>query len=841
MRYSLLSGLVPARSFHASSRRRKQARQFQPGQTQASWRLEPRTLLATLPPGFTQTLVADKLAAPTSMEFAPDGRIFLTEKNGNLRVIKDGTLLEQPFLTLPVDSRGERGLLGVAFDPSFEANQYVYVFYTTAEDPRNRISRFVANGDVALPGSEQILLELDPLRLDPPYIHNGGAMEFGLDGKLYIGVGDNAAPASPAVPQRLDRFAGKILRINPDGSIPEDNPFYNTATGSFRAIWAMGVRNPFTFSVQPGTGLIYINDVGSNIAEEINLGTPGANYGWPGYEGAVSQAGYQDPIYSYPHDYRPGGACAITGGVFYNPASASFPPEFHGKYFFVDYCGQWIKTYDPHHEHGDHHEGEHEHSQVQDFASGLDSLPIDLEVDAQGNLYYLGWVDRSADLYSGTGLIHRIAFLPDSPPVGDPLPQVERIIAGQNLTLQVAPYGQPPFTYQWQRDEVDIPGANAPSLVIPAIGLADQGAQFRVLVTNPKGTTTSTITTLNVIPGQAPTPVITSPALGSLYSPGQIITYSGLATDTEDGTLPTSALTWRVDFHHDFHFHPYVPTTTGVSGGSFEITTAAHDPGVYWYRIHLTATDSTGLATSTFVDIHPFQPGPVTGNLAPNSDRGTSRTDNITNQNRPAFQGAAPLNTTVFLFARRVGTDQQLALGSVRVNNRGRWNLNTRRSLPDGIYNILAATGTRQGPNTPLHPLWGPIAGPLVIDTRGPRIVEQSYNPTAGVVDLVFRDDQSGLELGRLAFPGSYQLGRFRSTRGIVPILVSAPSAQPGVPARVQVAIADRLRTERRPTNFIVRASSITDIAGNALDGESNRVFPTGNGRPGGDFRFRIT
>ena len=214
---------------------------------------------ATLPPGFSETQISG-LASPTAMEFAPDGRLFVCLQGGNLRVIKNGALLATPFVSLSVDSNGERGLLGIAFDPNFAANSFVYVYYTVPSTPRhNRVSRFTANADVAQPGSEFVLLDLD--NLSTATNHNGGAIHFGSDGKLYIAVGDNANGSNS---QTLNNLLGKMLRINSDGSIPSDNPFFNTATGKNRAIWALGLRNPFTFAFQPGTTRMFINDVGEN-------------------------------------------------------------------------------------------------------------------------------------------------------------------------------------------------------------------------------------------------------------------------------------------------------------------------------------------------------------------------------------------------------------------------------------------------------------------------------------------------------------------------------------------------------------------------------------------------
>src|ERR671927_756145 len=182
---------------------------------------------ATLPPGFTETSISG-LTDPTAMEIAPDGRMFVCQQGGSLRVIKNGVLLSTPFLTLNVDSTGERGLLGIAFDPNFATNNFLYVYYTVPSTPRhNRVSRFTANGDVMVPGSEQIILDLD--NLSSATNHNGGAIHFGPDGKLYVAVGENANSANS---QTFSNLLGKILRINTDplNVVPTDNPYFSDAS-----------------------------------------------------------------------------------------------------------------------------------------------------------------------------------------------------------------------------------------------------------------------------------------------------------------------------------------------------------------------------------------------------------------------------------------------------------------------------------------------------------------------------------------------------------------------------------------------------------------------------------
>jgi len=230
-------------------------------------------LAATLPTGFVETQIVSGLSGPTAMDIAPDGRIFVLEEGGRVRVVKNNQLLTTPFITLTTNTTGERGVLGIAFDPNFTSNRFVYLYYTaTSPTIHNRVSRFTANGDVAVAGSEVQLLNLPTLGSE---FHNGGAIHFGNDGKLYIATGDNRVSSNAP---SLNSPLGKILRINSDGSIPTDNPFFNQTTGINRAIWARGLRNPFSFAFQPGTGRMFINDVGEASTEEINDGIAGSNY-----------------------------------------------------------------------------------------------------------------------------------------------------------------------------------------------------------------------------------------------------------------------------------------------------------------------------------------------------------------------------------------------------------------------------------------------------------------------------------------------------------------------------------------------------------------------------------
>jgi len=531
----------------------------------------------TPPAGFSDRLLTAGFSSPTAMSFAPDGRLFVAQQNGTLRVVKNEAVLATPFLNITVDSNGERGLLGVDFDPDFVTNQWVYVYYTTSFSPkRNRVSRFTANGDVSVAGSEVVLLELE--NLTGATNHNGGALHFGADGKLYIAVGDNAIGSNA---QTLTNKLGKILRMNKDGSVPTDNPFFSTTTGTNRLIWTLGLRNPYTFAFQPGTARMFINDVGQNTWEEINDSVAGNNFGWPTTEGSFNSTSFPNftnPFFSYNHSQ----GCAITGGDFYNPPVTQFPATYTGQYFYADFCSDWIRLLDL------------ATKTASTFVTGVNGI-VDIRTGPDGGLYYL---ER------GSGQVRVVEFGITTPLISRH-PQNVSVAVGFAATFSVIASGGN-LAYQWQRNNIDISTATGLSYPLSAAGLADTGAAFRVRITNSAGTVTSNPATLTVVNNQLPVLTIATPAAGSQFEGGQVITFSGSASDPETGALPLSAYRWRVDYHTGAAVRPFVQEFTGAAGGSWTVPNSTpYTLTDVFFRIYFTARDSQGFENTVTRDVAP--------------------------------------------------------------------------------------------------------------------------------------------------------------------------------------------------------------------------------------------
>lgn len=343
----------------------------------------PLSAFATVPPGFGDALVAT-VGAPTALAFTPDGRLLVTTQGGTVRVVSGGALLATPALALgsAVCSNGERGLLGIAVDPAFASNHWIYLFYTfnknaagcptgSATSPVERISRFtldVPTMNVVDPMTELVLLD-GVLNFNGN--HNGGQLRVGPDGYLYAGIGDggcdyagdSGCQGSNDASRDRNILNGKILRIGRDGSVPPTNPFLGAGTARCnmgpsapgticQETFAWGFRNPFRFTFRPSDGALFVNDVGTGAWEEVDLVQAGGDYGYPCREGAhtalttgkcsPTPPALLDPYYEYPHGavpFTPALNCGtITGGQWV-PVGV-WPASYDGAYLFGEFnCG----------------------------------------------------------------------------------------------------------------------------------------------------------------------------------------------------------------------------------------------------------------------------------------------------------------------------------------------------------------------------------------------------------------------------------------------------------------------------------------------------------------------
>lgn len=247
-----------------------------------------------------------------ALAFAPDGRLFFTLKGGfggdaeaDVRVWANGALQPEPWLRTPVATDGERGLLGIAFDPNFTENRYLYIYKTAPASetgtgrPANRVVRYTEDPAThrAIPESATLIFEI-PIgpENDPSTYHNGGNIHFGPDGKLYVTVGDGGQIAANG--QNLNSLMGKIHRLDPDGTAPPDNPFVPHPEIHLKSIWTYGHRNSFDFVFDPISGQMFFTENGPNCDDEVNVGFPGSNYGWPNECGTVSP-GTVSPLYRF--------------------------------------------------------------------------------------------------------------------------------------------------------------------------------------------------------------------------------------------------------------------------------------------------------------------------------------------------------------------------------------------------------------------------------------------------------------------------------------------------------------------------------------------------------------
>ncbi len=545
---------------------------------------------ASVPAGFNDRQIATGLTSPTSMAVMPDGRVLVVQQNGIVRIIKNDVMLTPPFYTaLNVDSSNERGCLGAVPDPAFATNRYVYLYCTTTVGSvaRNRVLRVTEANDVAVAGSERVIFELPDVPSATKW-HMGGAMRFGTDGKLYVAVGnheDSPQPVATSNSQNLASAFGKILRINADGTIPSDNPFFNNAS-AYKANWALGFRNPFVLDIQPGTGLTYIGDVGQGSWEEVNRGLAGGNYGWPAVEGSGTNASYINPVYAYPHSV----GCSITGTAFYNPTTPQFGTSYVGQFFFADFCNGSIRYFNP-----------TTPNTVTVFASGIGN-PTNIGIAPSGAMYYLARNQATGTPAPGAGTVSKITYTGSQAPRITQHPQSQTVYVGTAATFSAAADGATGF--QWQRNGTNISGATSGSYTLATTAVSDSGARFRAVASNSFGSVTTDEATLTVTTNRSPTARIDTPSATTGFATGDVISYSGVGTDPEDGNLAAANLSWKVDFQHDTHAHSFITPVAG-SSGSFTVPDFEASEANMWLRITLTVRDSSGATNTVTRDIFP--------------------------------------------------------------------------------------------------------------------------------------------------------------------------------------------------------------------------------------------
>ena len=577
---------------------------------------------ATLPTGFTDNLVT-AVAAPTDFAFLPDGSIYITTQGGQIRRFAGGaTTTLSVDLAATLCSNSERGLLGIALDPAYAANRFVYVYYTrnkfancgtnTSNAPVNRVSRFTASPSFVIdPASELVLLDNIP---SPAGNHNGGDLHIAADGLLYATAGDGGCKIGDATrcagendnARFLSNLAGKILRVGLTGVIPSSNPWAGATgarrcgdpagpppgTGPCREIFAYGLRNPFRFAFKPGTNEFHINDVGQGVWEEVDLGLVGADYGWNVREGhcangssttcGLPPAGMTNPIFDYSHA---GGCASITGGAFV--PSGVWPAAFAGAYLYADYvCGKivrlnqvsgtWVAT---------------------DFVTdlgGSSAVTLGFGPSAVGQSLYF-------TTYASGGQLRRIDHAPTNRPptasfVASPQSGPAPLDVSFDARNSFDPDGDP-LQYQFTFGDGGTSQGTSPTV---SHRYATGGTFTATLVVGDGRGGTSNPVSLPISVGNgAPEPVIASPLPSAQFAVGQTITLNGSATDPEQGALPSSALSWTVIKHHATHTHPFLGPVSGngitfVAPPPEDLAAATNS----YLEIRLTATDAGGASTT---------------------------------------------------------------------------------------------------------------------------------------------------------------------------------------------------------------------------------------------------
>ncbi len=580
-----------------------------------------------VPPGFSEERVTG-IDQGTDLEFLPTGEILVSEKNGRVVIVDDGVLLPTPALDLSASLCNdiERGVSGIAVHPDFETNRWIYVYYTypkfgncgqsELDGPVNRLSRFVLPpSNVIDPASEVVLLDTPPMFKSN---HNSGYVEFGNDGFLYVSIGDSGIPFFYGWQRDLGYLNGKIVRITDDGDIPATNPYQGPGTArcnidgvppagsdpgtACQEVFASGLRNPFRLAFDPNTTdtRFFINDVGHTTWESIDEGQVGADYGWPQYEGpcerssvvdCTPQVDGVDPLYWYGHD---GEDAAITAGAFV--PNGLWPSEYDNTYIFADYAqNQLFHLVDGG---ADCRLCLPPTSALQQIPFASVSRPVAMRFGPHNGsqaLYVIAGNFLRRITYTGSANRSPVAVASASPTWGALPLDVEF-----DATASTDP-DDDTLSYLWDFGDGTTSTDPVSSHVYTTAG------SYTATLTVDDGNGATDTASVRVDPGNsAPTVTIDSPTAAELFEVGEELTLHATATDPEDGPLPDSSITWEARQHHNEHYHPFLAPVQGnditIVGPEPEDLLAATNS---YIEILVTATDSTGLATTVSLDVQP--------------------------------------------------------------------------------------------------------------------------------------------------------------------------------------------------------------------------------------------
>ena len=430
--------------------------------------------------GFSQTITLTEIAGPFAwmigFEMPPnDDRFYTIRQNGYIVIVEENDPGSNEITFLDISNKinleGEQGLLGLAFHPEYATNGYFYVYYCAADTKKStlaRYSRSAANPDFADADSEIVLLSFD----QPTIKHNGGCLQFGSDGYLYLSSGDGGELNDPQNNgQKPNTYLGKILRLDVNNgdtyTIPEDNPF-SQVFGYFPEIWSLGLRNPWRFSFDRLTGDLWISDVGQDEWEEVMFqpaeDTGGHNYGWSCREGTsdfnslgcIDPDGFVNPSYQYPHSGNPDCSGSITGGYVYRGMANG---DLFGKYIYTDFCtGNFTAL---------------TRDGLNMTASDLGTFNafdyISFSENSEGELFVISYF---------SGRIFRIESTDCAPTAHILIPGEAPVCPGDTVVLEAYATDQENYNFQWQQDEADLPNATGSQLSVTAAG------NYQVVVTN---------------------------------------------------------------------------------------------------------------------------------------------------------------------------------------------------------------------------------------------------------------------------------------------------------------------------------------------------------------------